>query len=252
MYKLFFLIKLVQSNEDIEFIDDDTDKNKRQRGNALKFNDYLKYKIGNKEEKKFFDFATYEYLSKIKERNFLQEERYQNFINEKKIITEYDNLKNKINLFLDELFNQPLYAYISLDSIYAFNYSLTKSVNNDLYIFQSYIEIRRSKYIFEVNILEHNYKKSGFNQYDRKIKFINDQNYTKEFYDKLKDILKNKYVNLISYLFDVKIKNTIKGEGFPKEFFNELLTSENKNISFKIEKTLNEILKEDKEKSIFV
>ena len=149
------------------------------------------------------------------------------------------------------MFNQPLYAYISLDRIYAFNYSLTKSVNNDLYIFQSNSEIRRSRYIFKVNILEHNYKKSGFNQYDRKIKFINDQNYTKEFYDKHQDILKNKYVNLISYLFDVKIKNTINGEGFPKEFFDLLLTSENKNKSFKIEKTLNEILKEDKEEFIF-
>ena len=49
MSKLFFLIKLVQSNEDIEFIDDKTDDNKRQRGLALFFSDNLKYKIGNKE-----------------------------------------------------------------------------------------------------------------------------------------------------------------------------------------------------------
>ena len=58
MSKLFFLIKLVQSNEDIEFIDDKTDDNKRQRGLALFFSDNLKYKIGNKEEKSF-DFAIY-------------------------------------------------------------------------------------------------------------------------------------------------------------------------------------------------
>ena len=149
------------------------------------------------------------------------------------------------------MFNQPLYAYISLDSIYAFNYSLTKSVNDDLYIFQSYNNIRGFSNIFEVNILEHNYKNSGFNQYDRKKNFISEQNYTDGFYNKHKDILKNKYVNLISYLFDVKI-NTIKGEGFPKKFFNLLLTSENKNISFNTKKTLNEILKEEKEESIFV
>ena len=80
---------------------------------------------------------------------------------------------------------------------------------------------------------------------------ISEQNYTDGFYGKHKDILKNKYVNLISYLFDVKI-NTIKGEGFPKKFFNLLLTSENKNTSFNTKKTLNEILKEEKEESIFV